>query len=385
MSKTWCFSAVDSWFFKESRPMEAVGSSELASVFPPSSRTLLGAVRSSIGESRNVNWHEYHEQKSAHPLASHIGYGDDLGAIGVRGPWVHQGQERLYPAPLNLMTKEASLHFLQIGAACHCDLGKAVCLPKLPDTVKGAKSLENCWLTRDSYEAVLAGETPKAIIQSHELFDSESRIGIARDNETRIVKDGLLYQTQHVRPKSDVFVSLDIAGLEQDLEQPEGQSELLLRLGGEGRMASVKIQDLPKMPITAKSSPQTHGIIIYLLTPLACADNQPMPFAGFEQQELTEQTVWKGPLQDINISVHSAVQGKVQREGGWNMAAHKPRAVESYWPAGSCWYCTVDDGDIDAAIQQLHLSQIGTEADQKMGRGLIAVGLWQKELVENKQ
>ena len=41
--------AYDTWFFREFRPHDAVGASELSSLFPPPIRTLAGALRTLIG------------------------------------------------------------------------------------------------------------------------------------------------------------------------------------------------------------------------------------------------------------------------------------------------------------------------------------------------
>ena len=41
---------LDTWFFREARPHGSVGNSELGSQFPPPVRTLLGALRTAIGD-----------------------------------------------------------------------------------------------------------------------------------------------------------------------------------------------------------------------------------------------------------------------------------------------------------------------------------------------
>jgi CRISPR-associated protein Cmr3 len=55
-AQQWRFSALDTLFFKESRPIESVGGSQLSSVFPPPARTLIGAIRTAIGEANSVDW-----------------------------------------------------------------------------------------------------------------------------------------------------------------------------------------------------------------------------------------------------------------------------------------------------------------------------------------
>jgi CRISPR-associated protein Cmr3 len=101
---TLSFNAIDTLFFRESRPMESQG--ELQSVFPPPIRTLAGAVRTLIGEQAGVVWSEFNE---AHPVSKVIGYGDNLGVLTLEGAWLTLSGERLFPSPLVLLNKENQL------------------------------------------------------------------------------------------------------------------------------------------------------------------------------------------------------------------------------------------------------------------------------------
>ena len=59
------FTPLDTWFFRESRPHGSIGSSELGSVFPPPVRTLLGALRTLIGDTwlqrNSKSWRQFEE------------------------------------------------------------------------------------------------------------------------------------------------------------------------------------------------------------------------------------------------------------------------------------------------------------------------------------
>ena len=370
---TLIFNATDTLFFRESRPMEAMG--EAQSVFPPPVRTLAGALRTLIGEHFEVKWHEFNQKKGEHPLAAYIGHGESLGNLCFQGAWLAYNGERLYPAPLHLMKKEEQLFHLELAKkTTWCDLGRYVRLPKLPepqspepkDDPKGGKPLENTWLTREGLEAVLNDGTPtkEQTKTAKELFEQESRIGIARDNATRSVQKGLLYQTQHIRPKAELSIELDVSGLPNNMP-----SNAIVRLGGEGRTASLSIKQadntFPQVDINSKK------IALYLLTPLYAS-----PCLGLKRQQCTEQktTLWKGKLKGIDLTLHGAITGKVQRVGGWDMAADKPRPVKSLVPAGSVFFCSVDNGDIQSAIKALHNKHIGEFTEY--GDGHIAVGVW---------
>ncbi|MEN9501704.1 MAG: hypothetical protein RI964_989 [Pseudomonadota bacterium] len=373
--KTLVIKATDTLFFRESRPMESMG--ELQSVFPPSIRTLAGAIRSLIGEMSNVNWHEY-ESNENHLLRQVMGFSENLGNLNLQGAWLAWNGERLYPAPLHLMIKDEKLFSLELAKdTTWCDLGSHVRLPKLPDGDKynGGKPLENTWLTHKGLEAVLKNNTPtrEQIKTAKDLFERESRLGIARDNNTRTVQKGMLYQTQHIRPKTEVSIELDIKGLPKDIPQ-----KTIIRLGGEGRTASVQIKScahtLPKTVATTK------GLLLYLLTPLPTqlTGKAWHPLPNFTREERGNQTVWVGTLNGIELELHGAVTGKSLREGGWDMAKHQPRPVTSLIPAGSVFFCTVKDGNTAAAIKALHnqhIQEIGADLTA-YGYGHLAVGIW---------
>lgn len=383
---TLVFNATDTLFFRESRPMEAMG--ELQSVFPPPMRTLAGALRALIGESQCVDWQAYSREES-HPLREQMGFGEDLGQLKLQGVWLsrvdeHGKPERLYPAPLHLMKKDQQLYGLQIDKAItRCDLGN-IRLPTLADdNARGSKPLENHWLTHSALEKVLQGKLPEPheSISTDDLISRESRLGIALEQHSRTVKQSLLYQTRHIRPKDTrLRIEVDAAGLPATL--PE---QAMVRLGGEGRSASLQLeQTTPTFP-QAPQAKQGDGILLYLLTPLlqrhtpANAANLP----HFQAQEITlgeqeKQTVWQGELHGIELELHSVVSGKAHREGGWDLAQHKPRAVESLTPAGSVFFCKVRNATTQEAIQHaintLHNQHIG---DLKAyGYGHLAVGIW---------
>lgn len=378
--KTLVFRPTDTWFFRESRPMEA--NNELQSVFPPPVRTLAGAVRSVIGEQMGVKWHLFKE-KSTDPtcqaLRQLIGIGDDLGKLRLQGAWLVYATERLYPTPLHLLKKENKIIQLKLDKdTTHCDLGKYVRLTRLADSDRGAKSLENTWLTTKTLQAVLEGKTltdyktlldTKALLQEEDLFKRESRLGIAHNYQTHAVQDRALYQTQHIRPERDTAVALDVEGLPNDFP-----AQTMLRLGAEGRTASVECK--PKTTQNLKQ-PVIKGrkFALYLLTPLHRENapaNQPLP--GFIPQTTGNSTYWEGKINDVSLKLLGAVSGKMQREGGWDMAKHEPRTVMNLIPAGSVFFCELAEGVKLDELKKLHLKQHGYM--QQYGYGQMAVGVW---------
>lgn len=377
--KTLVFKATDTWFFRESRPMEAQG--ELQSVFPPPMRTLTGAIRSLIGEHMGVNWSLFKDKPSdekCQQLRQVIGFADDLGRLKFKGAWLMKNQERLYPAPLHLMQKDEILYNLALDqkAVC-CDLGENVRLAKLPNGIQGAKPLENTWLTLAEIQKVLKGDLPdsKQLRKAQKLFTHESRLGIARDYQTRAVREGLLYQTRHIRPESDVAIAIDVEGLPDDFPP-----QAMLRLGAEGRTAAMQLvskQAAVLEPPSAKMIGEEGKFALYLLTPLHRGNapkEQLLP--DFEKVEAPEMTYWRGKISGVPLKLYGAITGKMQREGGWDLANHCPRAVANLIPAGSVFFCQLAEPimPIAEALKKLHLEHHGAMTDY--GYGQFAVGIW---------
>lgn len=373
----WRFHALDTWFFREARPFDTIGSPELSSHFPPPAPTVAGAIKTLIGRQGGFDWRDFKPKGEGEPSDERY---SPLGKLQLCGPFLCRDKGPLFPAPLFLLAKnkkpELSLSRLLIGGTVETDLGK-VRLPELPAEAReagGYKPLEDAWLTAAGFEAALNGGMPNsdAVFQADELFTHESRLGIGRNNATGTADDSKLYTTRHIRPHDGVGLLVGVAGT---AIQPEP-----VQLGGEGRLALVDA--LPgglRLPEAPELTDDTHGLILVLLTPADLDDCWRLPKSTAvcpANRDGSGAKYWRTEVNGVRLRVYSAVLGKPRREGGWHLAKRKPRRVDSFVPAGSAWYCTVD-GDISLsdAIKALHLKQIGDS--RQLGRGLLAVGLWQ--------
>jgi len=389
IEKHWSFSPVDTWFFRESRPYDSIGGTQLNSLFPPSARTVAGAVRSLIGEQVDVNWKAFEKgdgtQHRLSPinLCEQIGDANQLGQLRLVGPYLLYDKQRLYPVPLivldgTIRDKKAPYQQqsvrLRPGEPVECDLGK-VKLPKLAPlssqskTIENAKPIENAWLTAEDLGYVLAGDIPHSTMSQSKLFDIEPRVGIALDRQKRTVKEGMLYQNQHIRVRHylDLQIGLTVGGIEKALHPTQTG---LVRFGGEGRLAEVTVSDsLPATLPHPEKLNNTKNIFLTLLTP-AHLDGHWLPNGFTEQRDKDGCQVWRGKLNGVELTIISAVLGKSIREGGWDLANERPREVISLIPAGSVWFCRVESGN----PADLHGHHIGKETE--LGRGELAVGVW---------
>lgn len=382
-AELWRFEALDTWFFKESRPLEAIGGAQLGSSFPPPARTLIGAVRTALGDAYGVQWQDY-ARREDHPLRALMGAPSDLGPLRFEGPYLlHQGR-RLFPAPLSLLVREADDDLKQPVAFTHlrpgpksqaCDLGWVRLPRKLDALLAGAKPAEGQFLTAAGLQAVLQGRSPQAtdMLRAKDLFHHEPRLGIAREHHTRRPQDGLLYQTRHVRPRAETALGMSLRGL--DSQAFAGlQRQGMARVGAEGRLAAWsrdKVQPLPAVVISGQR------LMLCLLTH-AAFERGWLP-DGFAQVTTERDgrpwTHWSGVLAGKSVRLVSAVTGKPVREGGWNLAEQKPRELRGLVPAGSCYFLELDSvQDAQQVARALHGAQWGQET--AWGRGLVAVGSW---------
>jgi CRISPR-associated protein Cmr3 len=370
----WRISALDTWFFRESRPMESIGGAQLQSVFPPPVRTLIGAVRTAIAESCGVNWHDYPNRPEHQSVRELIGQSDDLGCLSFQGPYLFRKEQCLFPAPLVLL--KANEQFTRLAPSdklTESDLGRVALPNKKNAQLLGAKPLEQIWLTPEGWQATLRGDTPRAdhMVPIDDLLDKEERLGIGRNHATRTTGDGLLYQTQHIRPKADIAIGLHVNGLDAQTPLPASG---LVRLGAEGRLAHWQRSALPTLPPPPAINSQR---LLVVLVTHARFERGWLP-DGFEPATVAhrsgkDQTVWRGQINGVALRLISAVVGKPVREGGWDLLSQAPRPMHALVPAASCYFFEVEDAQANA-VQALHGSQIGQ--DTALGRGQIAIGNW---------
>ncbi|WP_435939153.1 type III-B CRISPR module-associated Cmr3 family protein [Moraxella bovoculi] len=388
------FEPVDTWFFRESRPHGSMGANALNSVFPPPVRTLMGAVRSWIGNEYLVKQQQSWDNLAKLPeLTAAIGNEKQLGSIRPRGAFIadDSSDKTTYylPMPVNVCTKsDDKATYLAFDLTQECfeaDIGN-IRLPELPkkdgtDTA-GFKPMENAWLSNTAWERLLAGDLSalgqdRAVRQQSDFLTQEYRLGIEIDSH-RQVQYGKLYQTTHLRLKSDISVMLpvhynadDLKVLNQNLE-----GNPLVRVGGEARMASLGFGSADYLP----NAPKTIGRVVngkkrfmlYLLTKLPVKDDWlPVRFAPCEQG-------FAGVVRGVSMTIISACIGKAHREGGWNQLTHEPRAIENHLPAGSAFFVEVDSDVSDDEIRALHGQTFYDKDDdyhsQDWGYGVMLVG-----------
>ncbi len=343
------FDPLDSLFFREAKPFNAGEGGFLDSQFPPSAQSLSGAIRTAIGEANSIDWSKPKE------IEAMLGTADDPRHLEFSGPYLLKDGQPLYPVPLNLLYSKKEQKWTRLHPTQNShpsDMGEQQ-FPTPKQTLEGGKPIEEGWLDANEFKKVLNGALPERHITQKALYEREARVGIGRDNRKGVVNEGLLYFTRHLRLLENVKLGMAIGGLSTEISQ-------YVRLGGEGRLASLKEETLSPLPIPSTENNKLEGVIIILLTH--------GDFAGENEPN------WEKLKPDLDLKLISACIGKPIREGGWDYANKRPKPLKSLVPAGSCYFVQSKSCAIEEVIKELHGKKIGQR--NVFGYGEIAVGLW---------
>jgi CRISPR-associated protein Cmr3 len=377
---------VDTWFFRDGRPFEMGPlQSDAESLLPPPARTLVEALRLALARGQG---YLPGPKKWDSRIAEVLGDGPHaLGKLRFSGPYLIQGDEVLYPFPAHIVgewikdendKKFAPRSFLQPGQEVLTDLG-TIRLPELKTKDVARQSGQGLFLRRSGYEQVLRGTLPDAseIVLPDALYAHEDRIGLERNEGTRIaetgawgvrrqrrpeapnVEPGHLYDTRHIRLLRDVGILMSVLGL------PEGWTKAcprLITLGGENRLAELETMQNALSPLAAPVNEiqRSGNLTITLLTPLSLG-GATMPRAGERFAD------WDG------VTVVSACLDKPFVLGGRDGEKRESLPLQQYMPPGSTWFCKVDELAKDW-LEQRSRGCVGAEG--AWGFGAVALGTW---------
>ncbi|MGZ5027283.1 MAG: type III-B CRISPR module-associated protein Cmr3 [Methylobacter sp.] len=380
--RTWQFTAADSLFFGGGKPMNAGESYWIDSQFPPTGLTLQGAIRTAVLYYTGADIDAFVNGNACLPngggsLKDEIGDAKSLGRLKLTGPFLYHNGELLFPAPLDLISNRHGQRALLKPAdtAAECDLGRI----RLP-AVKGAgyKVTENSYVSHHDMAKLLNGEAdgveqiPLIAENATEkgLADKEPKMGLARNNRTRNSVEGMLFSIAPVRPRPGVGLSLRVQGIEPE-HLP--QQAFLQKLGGEGKLAGIRVSDKDiSMPEARRITQQGETVRFKLVF------TQPalMPVNGWLPKSFAQaanKEYWFGPLNDCEVTIISACIGKPLKLGGWDLKTGSSKTHKAYIPAGSVYFCEAQAKDRES-ILKLHNTKLGDNCEY--GFGHVLVGCW---------
>ncbi len=399
---------MDRWFFRDGRAFNQGESNQLLypSLFPPTPRTVVGAIRAAAA--RALGWDETVQKRWDSSITDKLGDGDDLNTLAFSGPYlaVIDTDEKLlagatppqllYPVPATLLgepptstigvddeTKEPWVDLIQLapGPKHYCDLGEEIHLPvySAGDGVDGRKHPSRSYLTGTDLRIALEGETElgesvKPIAQKA-LWQTEPRVGIDRDPETRTTGEHALFSTNMVQPATSIGLVMKVEGLDDDIALGE-----MAPLGGESKLAFIDeigdddededddAQDQLEHPAppTLLDTDGTIRFTLYCVTPTRFA-HWPTPAHPPELPGVD------------NCRLITACLGKPFRIGGWDSRNYEPLPLQPFAPAGSVLFFEAPVTQ-RAAVEALHGTKLGEGT--AFGYGEVLLGTWTDDFLE---
>jgi CRISPR-associated protein Cmr3 len=367
----------DSLFFRDGRPFnqDDEGAAHIASLFPPSPRTVAQMIRAALAAGRGWTGGDWRDRQD---LVQELGDGpENIGRLRFTAPVLVKiaggnAAEPVYPAPLALVARFdengeiIAVARLSPGRAFSCDFsnGKAR-LPRLAaeDGAAGWKALDGWYVTHDGLQQFLDGENPdpNTFAKLGRLAPTERRVGIARDAGTRQAVSGALFATDHRRlagKQERYAICSGFAGA-------EGWTYARHRpFGGEHRFAWLDETEPP--PSLRPCIPAPGDTVCYLIV-----TTSPM---------LPSDDGWRTPsgkpARDLPGQLVSACVGKPVMLGGWYSlgANFGPQPLQPHLPAGSVWFMKSSRDEFSGV--ELPAS-IGLRAE--FGYGGCVYGFWKDE------
>jgi len=233
------------------------------------------------------------------------------------------------------------------------------------------------WLTGEGLERYLAGGVPEAgdLVHRRWLWETDSRLGIARSRTSFTAEEGRIYTTDTVAMADGVGFLATVGGCDgrDDVVPADG----LLRLGGDGRAATVE-----PWPETEKAPPAPgpgEPFVVVLATPGLFPGGWLPPGVGGDGDELwLEVDGLRARLATAAVPRHHVISG-------WNLAAHAPKPAQGAVPAGAAYLFDRVEGDpsrYSAALWQAVETTLGAgwsttwKQRQAEGFGNVWIGRW---------
>ncbi len=210
-------------------------------------------------------------------------------------------------------------------------------LPAIPvlRAPKPEKATSEFWLRERGLAAYLAGTVPSCddFIPRGKLWTSDPRLGIALNSTTRSADTGRLYTTDTVAFHENAGFLIGVAGAEGVLP-----ADGLLRLGGDGRGASLSV---PKVQEVWRRLPQSPRFRMVLSTPgLFPSGWLPLPLSGDAPPVLR--------IDGLEARLVAAAVPRAQVVSGWDLARREPKPAQRVVPAGAVYWFETVRGDMRA-------------------------------------
>lgn len=340
---------MDVWLFRDGKPFDAESDHRATSLFPPYPSVMQGVIRSQHLVENKVNLNDRAQ------IEEWVGTTDKYGDLRLRGPfiakWENEQLTRYFPVPADMAAQGDKFVPLEMREPDASELLTNAPTEKLLySRVEPTKKSPGQWLTQETLREALKGEAVCAV-QSHKLFERESRFGIGREDNTRTTREGALYEAEFIRPCKNVGLYVEVSGYEG------WQNNGVMRIGGEGRGATYEIITKPELALPKLEGALPAKFKVYFATP-----------TYFKNGWLPAS--W-GKFFDGDVRLVAAAVNRYESIGGFDWANQSHKPAQRYVPAGSVYYLE-SDGTAKLQDHVLEMNAIADEGAQ-IGFGQIFI------------
>lgn len=307
------------------------------SIVPPWPSVAAGAIRSRMLVDNRIDLATFARSEVAHP---------ELGTPEAPGSFVlhafhlarQQGKqtELLFapPADLVLQADDDNVQAQRLAlTTLHARIQTSSPLPLLPVLAQEnrSKAASGWWLRQSGWKKYLAGQTPGSddFIKTSELWAFDERVGVGLAENTRSADDGKLFTNRAVALKDGVgFVAI--------VNGAQAPDAGLLRLGGDGRAASIQSVNLDWPQPDYETISQQQRCRLVLTSPgLFAGGWLPNGFSLVDGGYHFNLHGVQGRLVAASVARNDVVSG-------WDLAGNKgkgsPKPAQRIAPAGSVYW-----------------------------------------------
>lgn len=350
--------ALDTLFFRDGKPFTMGSDTWGSGIFPPHPSMVYGALRS-LYFSYNIK-----ELKTASSI-DEINPEDPTKALTITGFYLQHGNDLIFPVPMDCVKekdgKEKNKLLPLKPEKTQCRSNCKTSLILRPEGRQQIENVEDGWINSITLKDYLNGDYDNMYyLELSNVVLSEPKIGIGRNNKSRTAEDSKLYRVGMKRLKG-ISIVVDIEGLDIPLSG-------IMKIGGEGRPALFKSEDIKLIPPPPL---KVNKLKLYIATP-AIFQKGWLP-GGIDPNSL------EGVINGIRLKLLAAAIGRPLYIGGFDIKKHRPKSMKRAVPAGSVYYFEIQGNYTnEEIINALHNKAISdSPLDRQQGFGIACVGKWE--------
>ncbi len=374
--------AVDTLFFRDSRPFDA-GTDTFAESTLPSPLAIYGAIGNYVLSQNKTDVPGFLRGEIEDGTLGKYNNSLQDTRLKIKGVFLTKGGEIYLPAPANLFKRDNEAYWVATPGSKQdlkwdIDDMNMVNLRPLALPEEDCKPVEAyVWLAEMKEKLLQAGE----VIQIGEFkndifFMTEQRVGHRIRRDASVVEEGFLYSAGHLRPNEELRGrQYAKGGLLVVVEGLDGfQVDGIISLGGEGRKAKLSSEKTPPLTFqdiqaeVLSKVKQNRRFFVYLLTPSIFAN-------GWTRGEWPDE--FKG------ATLVGATVNKPVYFSGWQRSTASqgtPRPMRKAVPQGSVYFFEVandwDDKNFEILYETYNLNESLSEEYPSAGFGISLIGVW---------